>query len=85
MNSYTYKTSGTCSQLIHFDLDESGKLHKLSFYGGCDGNLKALGLLLEGVDAREAADRLRGNDCGGRGTSCADQLARAIDQALQTA
>ena len=51
----------------------------LSFRGGCNGNLKAIGRLVEGKDAREVADILRGNTCGLRGTSCADQFAKAID------
>ena len=56
--------------------------HNVSFVGGCDGNLKAIGKLVEGADAKEIASLLRGNDCGGRGTSCADQLARAVEEAL---
>ena len=83
MTRYSYMTRGTCSRSIDFEI-EDGKLHNISFYGGCDGNLKAIGLLLEGEDARKSADKLRGNLCGPRPTSCADQLARAIDQALAT-
>lgn len=64
---------------LDFDLDE-GKLHNVSFIGGCNGNLKAIGRLVEGRDAREIADILRGNDCKMRGTSCADQFAKAIDE-----
>jgi uncharacterized protein (TIGR03905 family) len=80
---YTYRTRGTCSQLIDFEI-EDGKLGNVAFTGGCDGNLKAIGKLVEGADAREIADVLRGNKCGRRPTSCADQLAKAIDQALDT-
>ena len=79
---YTYIPKGVCSRQIDFDIDAEGKIHGLRFLGGCDGNLKAIGRLLEGADAKHAADILRGNDCGGRGTSCADQLARAIDEVL---
>ncbi|MCR5773698.1 MAG: TIGR03905 family TSCPD domain-containing protein [Lachnospiraceae bacterium] len=79
MQHFTYYPKGVCSRQIDFDLDEEGKIHDLKFVGGCDGNLKAIGILLEGTDAREAAERLRGNDCRGRGTSCADQLSKAID------
>lgn len=61
---------------------EDGKLHNVTFMGGCPGNTVAIGKLLEGADAQKAADILRGNQCGDRGTSCADQLAIAIDQAL---
>lgn len=64
---------------IDFDI-EDGKLHNVRFIGGCNGNLKAVGKLVEGKEAAEVADILRGNICGVRGTSCADQLARAIDE-----
>ncbi len=85
MREVNYKPRGVCSVLIHYELDDDGKMHNLSFVGGCNGNLKAIGRLLEGKDAKEAADILRGNDCGGRGTSCADQLAKSIDEALAEA
>jgi uncharacterized protein (TIGR03905 family) len=77
-----YKPKGVCSILIHYELDDEEKIHNLSFVGGCNGNLKAIGRLLEGKDAKEAADILRGNQCGNRSTSCADQLAKSIDEAL---
>ncbi|MBR5420902.1 MAG: TIGR03905 family TSCPD domain-containing protein [Lachnospiraceae bacterium] len=80
MAQVCFKPSGVCSQEINFELDEEGRIHGLRFTGGCNGNLKAIGLLLEGADAKKAADTLRGNQCGMKGTSCADQLARAIDQ-----
>ena len=82
MREVNYKPRGVCAVLIHYELDDDGKMHNLSFVGGCNGNLKAIGRLQEGKDAKEAADILRGNDCGGRGTSCADQLAKSIDEAL---
>ena len=78
----TYKTQGVCSRSITFDKDESGKITNISFEGGCNGNLKAIGRLLEGQDAKHAAEILKGNDCGGRGTSCADQLSKALEEAL---
>ena len=78
---YEYRPKGTCSSLIRFDIN-NGKIHSLSFEDGCDGNLKALGILLEGMDAAEAAGKLKGINCDGRGTSCADQLARAIESKL---
>ena len=81
MQSYSYDPRGVCSVNISFDIDD-GKIYNLKFVGGCNGNLKAIGKLVEGKDAKEVADILRGNDCGGRGTSCADQLARAIDKAM---
>ena len=81
MAHHTYATRGTCARAIDFDI-EDGKLHNIRFNGGCNGNLKAIGLLLEGADAEEAARKLQGNTCGNRPTSCADQLSRAIDKAL---
>ncbi|MCR5702362.1 MAG: TIGR03905 family TSCPD domain-containing protein [Lachnospiraceae bacterium] len=80
MKHYTYQPKGVCSIQIDYDIDEEGKIHDLKFVGGCNGNLKAIGRLLEGVDAKNAADILRGNDCKGRGTSCADQLAKSLDE-----
>lgn len=73
----SYKTQGVCSRQINFDIID-GKLHNVEFIGGCPGNLLAIGKLVEGKDAKEIADSLLGNDCRGRGTSCADQLAKAI-------
>lgn len=78
---FTYKTSGVCSRQINFDIVD-GKLHNVSFVGGCPGNLAAIGKLVEGQDAKAIADLLKGNDCRGRGTSCADQLAKAIEEHL---
>ena len=82
MGVYRYSPHGVCSAQIDFAIDD-GKLHGVRFTGGCNGNLKAIGRLVEGQDARQIADTLRGNDCKGRGTSCADQLSRAIELALE--
>ena len=82
MNTYIYTPKYVCSREIRFGL-ESGRVHNLRFIGGCDGNLKAIGKLLEGREAEEAIRLLKGNDCGGRGTSCADQLACALEEALE--
>lgn len=79
---YTYRTKGTCSSAITFEL-EDGRLHNVVFTGGCNGNLKAISKLVEGKDAREIAAVLRGNTCGPRPTSCADQLSKAIEAALE--
>ncbi len=78
MEHVTYTPSGVCSKQIDFDV-EDGKIRNLAYIGGCNGNLKAIGRLVEGKDVKEIADILRGNQCGARGTSCADQLAKAID------
>lgn len=79
MKHVTFTPHQVCSVQIDFDL-EDGKLYNVKFTGGCNGNLKAVGRLVEGHDAKEIADILRGNDCKGRGTSCADQFAKAIDE-----
>lgn len=78
---YTYKTSGTCSTRIDFDIVE-GKLRNIVFTNGCNGNLQAIGRLLEGADPAFAVERLEGISCSGGPTSCGDQLARAIKQAV---
>ena len=77
---YTYKTNGTCSSMIDFDIVD-GKLHNITYTGGCNGNLKAIGSILEGADAKFAVERLSGIRCGFKDTSCGDQLARAIREA----
>ena len=81
MKNFTYFPQRVCAKHIIFDLDEQNRLHNVRFIGGCPGNLQAIGKLVEGKDAAKIADILRGNDCGGRGTSCADPFARAIDDA----
>ena len=82
MKHYTYYPTGVCSQQIDFDLDENNRLYHVRYTGGCDGNLRAIGKLVEGQEAQNIATLLKGNDCGGRGTSCADQLAQALEQAI---
>ena len=70
-----------CSKLIDFDL-EDGKIHNLKYLGGCNGNLKAIGALLEGATTEFALERLLGINCNGRGTSCTDQFARVLRDVL---
>ena len=74
----TYKTSGTCARLIHFERDAENCIHNISFEGGCNGNLKAIAKLCEGMKAEEINAKLLGNLCGNKPTSCADQLAKAV-------
>jgi uncharacterized protein (TIGR03905 family) len=76
---FTYITNGTCSTKINFEIKD-GKLYSVVFENGCDGNLKAIGRLLEGTDAKEAVQKLKGICCGRKKTSCGDQLAKAILQ-----
>lgn len=78
---YEYKTTGTCSQRIFFEI-EDGKLSHVEFLGGCNGNLQGIGRLVEGMDAEEVVKRLEGVHCGMKPTSCPDQLACAIKEAL---
>jgi uncharacterized protein (TIGR03905 family) len=79
---YEYKTKGTCSQRILFDI-EDGKVKNVQFIGGCNGNLQGISKLVEGMDATEVVDRIKGIHCGMKPTSCPDQLATAISEALQ--
>lgn len=79
---YNFKTRGVCSQEIYFDLD-GDRVGDVSFVGGCNGNLKAIAKLIKGMKAEDVIETLKGNDCGGRGTSCADQLAIALSLALE--
>lgn len=77
---YEYKTRGTCSTKISFDITDN-KVRNIAFEDGCDGNLKALSILLEGADPKELVAKLKGLRCGSRKTSCGDQLARAVEAA----
>ena len=74
---YVHYNQGTCSRSVTFEI-EDGKVHNVSFEGGCNGNLKAIAKLCEGMTAEEIAAKLLGNTCGSKPTSCADQLAKAV-------
>lgn len=78
---YEYKTKGVCASKIQFDL-EGDTVRNVSFTGGCNGNLKAVSKLVEGMTVSQIEGYLKGNTCGPRDTSCADQLARAVRAAL---
>ena len=79
---YRYKTVGTCSQQIDFELDDNNILSNVQFYGGCNGNLKGIVKLVEGLPAQEVIKRLEGIPCGMKSTSCPDQLAVALKKVL---
>jgi len=82
MFHYDFRPRGVCSRAIHIDLADDGKtIEDVSFEGGCNGNLKAIGRLVQGKSADEIAEVLAGNTCGPRQTSCADQLSKALKQA----
>lgn len=76
---YEYKTKGTCSQKIFFDV-EDGKVYNVQFVGGCNGNLKGIGALVEGQNVSDVIARLEGIQCGMKPTSCPDQLAKALKE-----
>lgn len=78
---YEYKTKGTCSQRILFDL-EDGIVRNVQYIGGCNGNLQGIGKLVEGMDVHEVITRLEGIRCGMKPTSCPDQLATALKEAV---
>ena len=79
--NYEYKTKGTCSQMIFFDV-EDGKVKNVQFLGGCNGNLKGIGALVEGMTPEQVIERVEGIHCGMKSTSCPDQLAKALKEAL---
>ena len=79
--NFTYKTKGTCSSEISLTL-ENGIVTNVDFRGGCNGNLKAISKLVEGQEATHVIELLKGNTCGPRDTSCADQLTKALEAAL---
>ncbi|MBR2877376.1 MAG: TIGR03905 family TSCPD domain-containing protein [Clostridia bacterium] len=78
---YSYTTRGTCSRKINFDL-EDGIVKNVSFEGGCNGNLKGISALVEGKPAEEVITAVSGITCGFKSTSCPDQLAKALKEAL---
>ena len=77
---YEYTTKGTCSRSILFEI-EDGKLKNVQYIGGCNGNLKGIGALVEGMEVDAVIARLEGITCGGKPTSCPDQLATALKEA----
>lgn len=81
---FEYKTKGVCSRKINFSV-EDGKVRKVAFDGGCNGNGKGVAALVEGMDVDEAIHRMEGIKCGMKNTSCPDQLAQALRQAKENA
>lgn len=77
-----YTTKGTCSRMIKFDVVDN-KVTNVQFVNGCHGNTQGVAALVEGMDIHEVIKRLKGIDCNGRGTSCPDQLAKALEQYLE--
>ena len=77
---YEYKTKGTCSQRILFDI-EDGKVYNVTYLGGCHGNLQGISRLVEGMPVEEVIEKVQGIRCGMKPTSCPDQLAKALSEA----
>lgn len=82
MAKFTYTPQGVCAMKIDFEV-EDGKVKNVIFTRGCNGNTQGIAKLVEGMEIHEVIRRLRGTDCGGRGTSCPDQLARALECSLE--
>lgn len=82
MFHYDYMTSGVCSQVISLDID-GDKVRNIEFFGGCNGNLKAISKLVDGKTVDEVEETLTGITCGNRPTSCGDQLAKAVREAYE--
>ncbi len=80
---YTYKTRGVCSQMISFEVNDN-KLSNVQFFGGCNGNLKGIGALVDGMDIDDVISRIEGIKCGMKSTSCPDQLAQALMQVKES-
>ncbi len=78
---HTYRTHGTCSREIQFEVND-GIVSNVKFVSGCNGNLQGIGALVEGMKAEDVIKKLKGIDCGGRGTSCPDQLAHALEEVI---
>ena len=82
MKTYTFQPRGVCSREMQVDLDDQGVIQALRVVGGCHGNLQGIAALVQGMPAQEAVRRLKGIRCGGKSTSCPDQLALGLEQAL---
>ena len=79
---YTFRPRGVCSQEMQVDVDDQGIIQELRVLGGCSGNLQGIASLVKGMPARDAIERLKGIRCGFKDTSCPDQFARNLEQAL---
>ena len=80
--TYEYLTHGVCAKKISFELKEDNTVSNVVFYGGCNGNLKAIAKLVEGMDVNKVITILEGNTCGMKPTSCADQLTKALKERI---
>ncbi|MBQ4128506.1 MAG: TIGR03905 family TSCPD domain-containing protein [Ruminococcus sp.] len=81
--TYTYIPRGVCSRMIQLEIEDDVIIN-CQFLGGCSGNTQGVSKLVQGMDVYDAIDKLKGIDCGGRGTSCPDQLANALEEAINS-
>lgn len=81
--TYTYTPRGVCSRRMVVELSDSGVIENVRIDGGCNGNLQGISRLVQGMKAEEAIARMEGISCGGKGTSCPDQLAQALRKAME--
>lgn len=81
---YTYDTKGTCSRKIIIDV-ENGVVNNIKFIGGCSGNTQGIASLVKGMKVEDVIKKCKGIDCAGRGTSCPDQLAKAMEEIMSVA
>lgn len=80
---YSYKTNGTCSRQIDFEINEEGKLTDVKFTGGCNGNLQGISAMVKGMKPEDVIAKLNGIKCGAKETSCPDQLAKALSEVIK--
>lgn len=81
--TYSFRPQGVCSREMHVELDDQGVIRNMEAIGGCSGNLQGIGALVKGMTAQDAIQRMKGIRCGGKTTSCPDQLARALEKILE--
>lgn len=82
MSKYEYRTRGVCARQIFLDV-ENNIIKNVSFVGGCNGNLQGISALVKGMNIYDAASKLKGINCSGKGTSCPDQLSRALEEIIK--
>ena len=83
--TYTFRPRGVCSQQMQVEVDDQGVIQELQVLGGCSGNLQGISRLVVGMKATDAIERMKGISCGGKPTSCPDQLSKALEEALEKA
>lgn len=82
MKEINYQTQGTCARIIHIEIDDNNIIKEVIFMGGCMGNTQGVAALAKGQSVENVIAKLRGIQCGNKGTSCPDQLSKALEQAL---